>query len=275
VYPTENVPYCGTPPIPGELWQNWNLDPVLIAVLLVAVGTYAVGASRSDARAVEHWRHACFYAGWGMLVAMLVSPLCNLTVALFSARVGQHMVLTLVAAPLLMLGRPQEVLGALRRQQGKSPISGTLEQTLGRASIAGLLFAGFMWLWHAPAPYDATLTSNVVYWAMHLTLIGSALLLWHVILTAGAAGRLQGVLTCVASSMQMGLLGAIITLAPRALYDSHAATTLPWGLTSLEDQQLGGLIMWVPGGAVFLVAALALAASALASMDARRDPLLR
>jgi putative membrane protein len=263
--PRVTIPYCGTPPAPGDLWSNWNLDPILIAALLVLVAAYRIGATRLRVNELDGWHQTSFYIGWLVLVAMLISPLCNLTVALFSARIGQHMVLTLIAAPLLVLGRPGL---ALKQIWPDLPVRGSAGRLLETGSLAGVAFTIFIWLWHVPGPYQATLESTAVYWAMHLTLLGSAIWLWHVILGAGASARLQGVVVCVASSLQMGLLGAIITLSPRALYASHALTTSPWGLTQMEDQQLGGLIMWVPGGMVFLVAALALAASALKRMEA-------
>ncbi len=269
------VPYCGMPPVPGELRYAWNLDPVLIAGLLIVAIAFHAGTRRL-ARPAPAAQRAAFYAGWTIVAVMFISPICSLAVALFSARVGQHMILMLVAAPLVMLGRPQDAFAALLGRAagvadgtGRRKVPGSKwPWSVGGASVAGLMFAAFTWFWHAPAPYDATLTSDLIYWIMHLSLFGSSLLLWHVLLIAGVAGRLQGVVNCLVASMQMGLLGAIITFAPRTLYESHLATTVPWGLTALQDQQLGGLIMWVPGGAVFLAAALALAASALSGTDA-------
>jgi putative membrane protein len=268
------IPYCGTPPVPGELWQSWNFDPILIAGLLAIAAGYSVGATRSAA--IGHWQRRAFFAGWALTALLLVSPLCSLTVALFSARVGQHMLLTLVAAPLIVFGQP---LAAARALLGRSTDAPSMT---GSPMLATLAFAALLWIWHAPAPYQATLSSDLGYWAMHLSLFGSALWLWQAILTAGASGRWQGVATCAASSVQMGMLGAIITLAPAALYAPHALTTLPWGMTALQDQQLGGLIMWVPGCAVLLVSGVALAARELlaaaaadgAVNDARSRPVL-
>ncbi len=106
-----------------------------------------------------------------------------------------------------------------------------------------------MWLWHEPALYDATFQSTLVYWTMHISMIGAAMLFWD------AAFRSQGflagpLLSIFATMLQMSLLGAILTFARTPLFSVHALTTLPWDMSPSEDQQLGGLIMWVIGGAI-------------------------
>lgn len=227
------LPYCGTPPSPETLLSRFNLDPVLIAVLIVAAILHLWCVRRRDGRYLAG-------AGWGVAGAALLSPLCALSVSLFAARVGQHMVLILCAAPLLALATP-----------AVSP----------RWARPGLWLATFaffiaLWFWHMPAPYDATFEHTTIYWAMHLTLFGSAVALWRALLRSprqvGGDVLLAGALT----SMQMGFLGAILTTASRALYFPHLATTQIWGLTPLQDQALGGVLMWVPGILLFLAAAI-------------------
>ena len=177
--------------------------------------------------------------GWGVLAALLLSPLCNLSVALFSARVAQHVVLLTVAAPLLAVAVP------LRRGHGP-----------GRLALRAGLFALALWVWHLPGPYGLTFRSDLAYWAMQSSLVGAAVCLWRGLLL-GAATRPDAVLLAgLATAAQMGALGAFLTVAPRPLFAPHALTTLPWGLTPLEDQQLGGLLMWVPGGVAFAALAL-------------------
>ncbi|HEV7368103.1 cytochrome c oxidase assembly protein [Arenibaculum sp.] len=260
---TAYIPYCGSPPVPGELMGAWNLDPWLLAGLGAAMLGYGLGAAR--ARDVGALRAGAFAVGWLLVAACLVSPLCNLTVALFSARVAQHMLLTLVAAPLVVLGRPERAFAALLGgvRIGRLP---------GLAWVGPAAFAVLLWFWHLPVPYDATLRSDGAYWAMHLSLFGAALLLWRVLLPDGAAPALVAVGAGFLTSLQMGLLGAFLTLAGGAWYESHEATSWPWGLSPLADQQLGGLIMWVPGCAVFLVAGLAGVASLLSRLERRGDP---
>jgi putative membrane protein len=236
----ERLAYCGPPPAPAELAARWNLDPALLAAgavcaLLYILAARARGTGRAERRAF----------GGGLAVALLawVSPLCALGVALFSARVAQHMVLAVVAAPLLALGWPAR-RASLR--------GGALRS----APAACATFAAASWLWHAPAPYDATLRSDLAYWAMHLSLLGSAVWLWRELLRPGARAQLGGIALAAATSVQMSLLGALLTFAPAPLFESHLLTTAGWGLSPLEDQQLGGLLLWVPGCSAFLLVAV-------------------
>jgi putative membrane protein len=265
------IPYCGAPPVPDALWRSWNLDPVLIAALLAIAGAYGLGLSRlRAAERPEPWRRASFCAGWSVLALALISPLCSLSVALFAARVGQHMLLTLVAAPLIVLGRPVFVLAELFPACSDAMRRAASVRPFGRASLCFALFTGFLWLWHAPGPYAITFESTVAYWTMHVTLIGSALMLWRVLLDASPAGALKGLACSFASTMQMSLLGALLTFSSRPIYAPHLATTWPWGLTPLDDQQLGGLIMWVPGCTVLAVAGVFCAGVWLARFETAR-----
>ena len=108
-----------------------------------------------------------------------------------------------------------------------------------------LAFAAIFWIWHSPAFYDETLRNNVVYWLMHVTIFAAALALWVAVFSSTAA---LAFLLIFATCMQMSLLGALLTFAAVPLYSVHEFTTAAWGLTWLEDQQLGGLLMWVPAG---------------------------
>ncbi|MBX9697964.1 MAG: cytochrome c oxidase assembly protein [Acetobacteraceae bacterium] len=221
------TPYCGAAPLPGAV--AWNLDPWLGAVLLagLALAWWVTGDRRS------------LLIGWGVLAALLLSPLCNLSVALFSARVAQHVVLLIASAPLLAVAIP------LRRAYGP-----------GRLALAAGLFAVVLWAWHLPGPYALTFRSDLAYWAMQSSLMGAGVWLWRGLLL-GAAARPDAVLLVgLATAAQMGALGALLTFAPRPLFAPHLLSTLPWGLTALEDQQLGGLLMWVPGGLAFALVAL-------------------
>lgn len=246
------TPYCGMPPSPASLWSRWNLDPTLIAALLVLGCIYVIGARRASRcdDAPGRLEQAAFWAGWAIAAGALVSPLCALSVSLFAARIGQHMVLELIAAPLIAAGRPVSVFAAAFGRAGARPAGRTMPL------LAAGVFALLLWFWHAPGPYAATFSSVTLYWAMHLSLIGAAVWLWSELFDRAARHPVAAAFGSIASTVQMGLLGAIITFAPRALYAPHASTTWAWGLTPLADQQLGGAIMWVPGCAVFLLVAL-------------------
>jgi putative membrane protein len=265
------IPYCGAPPSPASLWLSWNFDPVLISGLLAVLGLYILGGARLEraGHGLSARRRAAFLGGWLITALALVSPLCPLSVSLFAARVGQHMILTLLAAPLVVAGQPLKTIAAAlaaptprRRRMRPAPL------------LATAVFMMLLWLWHAPGPYAATFSSTLVYWTMHFTVFGAALWLWHGVLAEAedAGSIIRTIAAGVISSAQMGFLGALITLAPRAVYEPHALTTTVWGLSQLQDQQLGGVIMWVPGCAIFLAFAMLALWPAIAEPNADELP---
>jgi putative membrane protein len=238
------LPYCGTPPVPAELASRWNIDFTLIGIIVALAAWHALRIGIFDYGAAR-LRRASFLTGWSVLALSLISPLCALSVALFSARVTQHMVLAVVAAPLIALA------GARFNDSGRSG------PDHGRSAFrAAGLFAVLLWAWHSPELYASTFASDAMYWTMHATIVGSAILLWHMLLNGSRENALSRVGAGFITLLQMGLLGALITFAPGALYSPHLLTTRAWNLTALEDQQLGGLIMWIPTSAIFLIAAL-------------------
>lgn len=216
--------YCGPPPPPEALWTSWNLDPLL----LVALAALIVAMRRNPAG----------LAASAVLIIAFVSPLCALSSALFSARVVHHVLLFAVAAPLLALATDRRAAGGIAWPFAVS--------------------TAVLWSWHLPAAYDLALSHVGVYWLMQLTLLGSALWFWRAVFAA-RDGPVDAIVFVVAGFAQMGLLGAILTFAPSALYAAHAVAPLAWGLTPLQDQQLGGLIMWVPAGLPYAAAAVLLA----------------
>jgi putative membrane protein len=225
--PAPITAYCGNAPIPGAL--VWNMDPVLIACLAAAAALHF-----RSLRNEEPWRRSAAAAGWLIVGLALVSPLCNLSVALFSARVGQHMTIALIGAPLIALGLPHLRAGA------------------GSLWAASAAFGVLLWLWHTPLAYDATFTSTVVYWTMHLSMLAAALWLWAALFSP-APGRIwQALGVSFFTTMHMSLLGALLTFSPRPLFPVHLLTTAAWGLSPLEDQQIGGLIMWIPAGVLLM-----------------------
>jgi putative membrane protein len=158
------------------------------------------------------------------------------------------MLLTLVAAPLIVLGHPGTAFRSLMPKQVVPRLPHVRDGALQLVATMG--FAVTLWIWHLPGSYDATLQSDVVYWTMHVTIFGTALLLWHALFRRLGCVS-SALLVGFGTTVQMSLLSALLTLAPRPLFVSHSGTTWLWGLSPLEDQQLGGLIMWVPGGTLF------------------------
>lgn len=233
-------PYCGAAPSAAELLSRWNLDPVLLLFLasLAALHASALINERTPIRS----RTAGYYsAAWLLTLALFVSPLCALTSALFSVRVSHHVIMIAVDAPLFVLALPPRM-----RLLHIPPLA--------TAALAGG-HAIVVWYWHAPGPYAAALQSHAVFWAMEVSLLASALFLWAGLLSRRTSGAAI-MLPLLATIIQMGLLGALITFARAPLYAPHFATTEMWGLSALADQQLAGLIMWVPAVIPYLAAAL-------------------
>ena len=228
----QRIAYCGVPPVPGDLADRFNLDPVLIAVLGIVAGLHFAWC-----RALGKGEGAALL-GWSLVAACLISPLCALSVALFSARVAQHMILLLVAAPLIASAMPRADRG-----RGLWP--------------ATIVFFVALWFWHMPGPYDATLGSAELYWAMHVSLFASGVWLWRALIGHEARDTASVLAAGIATSVHMGLLGAILTFGNHAWFSVHYLTTQAFGFTPLEDQQLGGVLMWVPGCLLLLVASLA------------------
>lgn len=274
----------GKPHGPGDLLTTWGLEPVVLVGLALAGWLYVRGVRRlwresSAGLGIRRWEAACYAAGWLALFVALVSPLHPMGSVLFSAHMTQHEVLMLVAAPLLVLGRPLiAYLWALpvrwRRKAGrvgKVGWVGASWHAVTNPLAAWAIHAVALWVWHAPALFQATLKSELVHTTQHLTFLLSALLFWwalihgrHALMGYGAA-----VLYMFTTSVHSGVLGALLTFASSVWYPAYSATTESWGLTPLEDQQLGGLIMWVPAGLVYLFAGLALFAGWLRESERR------
>ena len=227
------VPYCGEAPGP-EIWlSRWNLDPVLGAVLLLlALALWRVSVRHDFARK----QLLSLRCAWVLTVVLYVSPLCALSSTFFTVRVIHHLALVLVMAPLLVFGLEPW----LRRLP--TPLWSS-------TSIATVIF----WTWHAPAPYAAALSSDLIYALMQFTLLASAMGFWIAVRRTSPTAAMGAILV---TTVLMGLLGALITFAARPLYAPHFASSLSWGVSPLEDQQLAGIIMWAPGSIAYLAAAM-------------------
>jgi cytochrome c oxidase assembly factor CtaG len=269
---------------PHLAW-TWNTDPVVL-VPIVALGLlYGVGIVRLWSRAgvgrgVPPWRALACAAGLAALVAALLSPLDAAAEASFAMHMSQHMLLVVVAAPLLMLGNVGVVAltalpGRVRVPLGRAFATPALRRVrawLFAVPLATAVHGVVLWLWHAPRLYDAALADPLLHYLEHLTLFGTAVLFWWSVLGAGRRGMLgygAGVGALFLTMLHSGLLGILITLAPTPLYASYADGA-PWAtLGPLEDQQLAGIVMLLPGGLVYLMAGLGLLAAWLAAAEVR------
>ncbi|HST06976.1 MAG TPA: cytochrome c oxidase assembly protein, partial [Gemmatimonadaceae bacterium] len=254
----------------ANLWTSWSWEPGVVVTLLIAGILYAAGLWRlwsiSVGVGIRRWEASAFAVGWLAVALALVSPLHALGGSLFSAHMGQHELLISVGAPLLVLGRPLiPFLWALPRSWRprvggfvlRAPVSGSW-RLLSRPSVAFALHAIALWAWHMPGPYQATLTSEMMHTLQHVSFLATALLFWWTIFGArhSTLGYGGAVFYLFATGLQTGALGALLTFAPTLWYPAYASTARLWGLAPLEDQQLGGLIMWIPGSIPYLVAAL-------------------
>ena len=270
---------------PGASDQAWRLAvtvPLLLAGAAYVCGLRAwrrAGAGRGVARAEV----LAFGAGFAVLALMLAGPLHAWGRLRFAPHMTEHVLLTVVAAPLLAAGRPAVAyLLALpvswRRRVARWVISGPrpLWQALVRPGVAWVLHGIALWLWHAPALFEAALQSEAIHYLQHVTLLATALLFWASILPRRATTktRIVAVFSLFTTSMHSTLLGALLTLSPTVWYASYAVAAGPASFSALEDQQLAGLVMWVPAGLVYVAAALALCAAILRD-DGRRSQLGR
>lgn len=207
-----------------------------------------------------------FLLGWTALAIALASPLDALGGMLFSAHMVQHEMLMIVAAPLLVMGRPLAVwLWAFPRRWRRpvarawrwGPLLATWRLLTG-AAAAWLLHAAALWLWHVPRFFQAALADATVHAWQHASFLGTALLFWWPIFgrPRHAAPGGYGMLSLFTTMVHTGALGALLTLAPGIWYPAYVETSGALGIDPLRDQQLGGLVMWVPGGLAYLVAAL-------------------
>jgi putative membrane protein len=260
----------GQPPAPHDLWSAWNLDPVLLGGLLLTAWAYWRGQTSGPRRPIDTWRARCFTGALVALGLALLSPLDALSNALASAHMVQHLLLLLVAAPLLALSAPSSAILrgsplALRRASGRwRRRLGLTHGHLGalrHPAAVWLLSVGVIWFWHAAAPYDATLDNQLLHVLEHASFLVTAVLFWQVVVGVRGAARVSGglgVLLVFAMAMQSVFLSVLLTFARTPWYSGYAATTAPWGLDPLTDQRLAGVIMWIPAGVIYLVVALAL-----------------
>lgn len=248
---------------------GWTLDPTVTLPLLIALGLFVAGwrrlrsRSRHGAETLER-RARLFGSGWLVLAAALVSPLHEAGERSFAAHMFEHELIMLAAAPLLVLAEPMAVMLWALPSRGRTVVGGWSKRSwmagpwrlLTAPVAATLIQAAALWLWHVPALFDRALASEGWHVAQHLSFLVSALLFWTAMLgrrTAPPVAALCLVVTAIVS----GALGALMALATSPWYAGYERLGLaPLGLTPAEDQQVAGLLMWVPGGLVHAGAAL-------------------
>jgi len=245
----------------------WHFEAVPILAALVAGGLYLRGARALEApHRLSRSRLAAFAAGVGAILIALLSPLDDLAARLQWAHMVQHLLLVLVAAPLVVLSRPlgTAVLGLpararehLGRVLGARMAGGAAPTT---AFGVGLVFTATLWTWHLPRFYDATLANQGVHDFEHVTFLAAGLLFWAPVagraLWMPALGDVGRAAICFFGLVTSWMLAVYLGYNPSVLYSYVGG----YGVTALADQQMAAGVMWIPGSVPFLIALTALLA---------------
>jgi putative membrane protein len=260
----------------GDLWV---LDPLALAVAGAAavVAGHRRAATGRGSIAHRRLRDRWLLAGAAVAVLSLVSPVAGLAGGLASAHMVQHLLLLVVAAPLIALGDPgPALLAALPAPARRRAVAGWRRCPRGlRRPGAGVAVgaagsAVSLWLWHVPALYAGAVTSSVVHLAEHASFLVPAVVFWGAVVRRRTRHRQVFLVTVLASAalvMQGGVLAALLVFTPHPMYPVYDATST-WGLTALEDQRLAGTFLWAVGGPVHaLVAVVAVVRGLAASED--------
>lgn len=266
----------------GNVWQQWAwLD---LPLLMLMSGIYILGVRSLWKRAgmgsgISRMRVITFGVAMIVLFLALVSPLDALSDELFTAHMIQHLLIVLIAAPMFVIGRFALAFAwALPARSIPRQWIQTWDVLI-RPMTASLLHASVMWIWHMPRLYEASLHNEWIHFLEHASFFLTALLFWQSFsdLTEDAhMGRSakfgMGILSVFGVALVSGLLGVLIAFSPYAWYPSYIHETARYGLTTLEDQQLAGTIMWVPSGVVYLLAAMGVMTRWLFAMEALENP---
>ena len=260
---------------PGAL-SPWDLT---VSAILVGAGClYALGSPRARRRgAVSGFNIAAFWTGWSVLLASVLPPIDQLAVERFAAHMAQHELMMLVGVPLIIAGRALTVwldavppstrafaIGFLRQP----PVSSM--QRWGTLPVVAWALHGLaIWVWHVPVLYDAAVADEALHAVQHATFVGTSALFWWGVLQGryGRAGYGAAVVFVFTTAVHTGALGAMLTFAPRAIYPWYVSAAQMLGFNALEDQQRGGLLMWIPAGFVFALLGVALFAAWLGDSE--------
>ena len=267
----------------GEAVSSWEPRPLLSALVVASALLYARGV-------IALWRKAGighgirvahvvrFIIGWLTLAVVLLSPFDTLADGSFALHMVQHEALIVIAAPLFVLARPLEAwawglpMWATRSLAvaARPAIVRSFWRSLTNPVHAWWLHACALWVWHIPFLFDAALTHEYLHVLQHTSFLGSALVFWWAVSPRSGHAPDGTAIACLFTTMlHTSALGALLTIAPSAWYGYEGPAAL--GLSALESQQLGGLVMWVPGSLPYLVAGLAVVRAWLAPERARRS----
>jgi putative membrane protein len=259
--------------------SGWDMAAVVGLGSMAAL--YAAGTRRLTARGarVRSAERIAFWLGWIAAVVALVPPIDTIAQQLFSVHMFQHELLMLVATPLMIAGRP--ILGILwglpdiartrvARRRGTA-VFVRLAAMLTLPVVAWLIHGVTVWAWHAPVLYEAAVRSESIHAIQHVTFVGSAALFWWGLVYGryGRAGYGASVLYVFSTLVHTGVLGAMFTLSATPFYSVYVLRGLASGRDPIADQQLAGLVMWIPAGVVLTCCGLALFTAWLVASERR------
>lgn len=264
--------YCASAHVrvpPGSPLE-WTFEPFVVATFLTAAALYAIGICRLLLRRHYRpdWLHmAAFAFGMLLVFAALCSPIETVSDSLFSAHMAQHILLMMLAPPLLVWSRPGPVFAAALGDGWRYKIARVwsdlrldrLSRLIMNPITVFVLFCGAFVFWHLPMPYLWGLSYEKAHLLEHASFLFTALIFWTLIIEPSGERRLSygaALIFLTVTVLVSDLPGALMVLAPRPLYPIHAAGAAAWGMSPMQDQQLAGLIMWIPAGAIYIAAAM-------------------
>ena len=234
-------------------WTRWSIHPSTIIGLTLLGALYHWRSTKLPG-GVDATHRALFFGGLFAIFVSLNGPLHDLSDDyLFSAHMVQHLVLTLLVPPLLIAGTP----GAMLRPALRVPSVNRIAQWLTRPVICFVIFSVTIAAWHLPPMYNTAMALHWVHIIQHLLFMAVSVLMWWPIMSPlpelprlSYPGQL---LYCFLLGIPMSIVAVSITYARDALYPAYASAPRMWGIDPMEDQLLGGLIMWIPGGFFFMI----------------------
>jgi cytochrome c oxidase assembly factor CtaG len=272
-------------PGPAASLGGWSLEPAVLGLTAAAAAVYLVGWAALARRMPERFgaaRPAAFAGGLVALLLAVCSPVDALGRQLLQAHMIQHLMLMVVAPPLLWLGAPVAPLLLGLPRPARRVVAALLAarparammRALGDPRVAWLLFSAAFWLWHLPALYELALRSDAWHHVEHACFFATALAFWRPVISAWPARRAWPewamILYLLLAEAQNTVLSAILTFSDRVIYPFYAGSGQLEGLSALDDQALAGVIMWVPGSLAFALPVLWLLISVLTSPPTAR-----
>ena len=270
---------------PGSLWSfdPWLLAPLYVVGVGFYIGTQRLWHHAGGGRGVSFHQVAAFWTGWLIVALALISPLHWLGERLFTAHMIEHELLMVVGAPLMAFARINGPLmwslpSSLRPAVGHFlnwPMIAKPWALVSHPVSATALHGLTLWAWHAPPLYAWALENTAIHRFQHISFFATSLLFWWVLLHGRGVGRSvrlrDGIaIACLfVTVLHSGVLGALLTISTRVWIPGQGALAGEFGLSPLEDQQLAGILMWVPMGMLYTGAALFFAYRWLTTLDAR------